>query len=102
MSKKSPNVVFKSRYSLALTCRDNKNKSLNYKEERLKDVDDMIDYYSDEKKKTVGMFEYYMGHTRKEKHTYSTHRIRISESRRGDLFYFFPGDVSRYFLNVCR
>ena len=53
MSKKSPNVVFKSRYSLALTCRDNKNKSLNYKEERLKDVDDMIDYYSDEKKKTV-------------------------------------------------
>ena len=68
MSKKSPNVVFKSRYSLALTCRDNKNKSLNYKEERLKDVDDMIDYYSDEKKKTVGMFEYYMGHTRKEKY----------------------------------
>ena len=54
MSKKSPNVVFKSRYSLALTCRDNKNKSLNYKEERLKDVDDM--------------FEYYMGHTRKEKY----------------------------------
>ena len=68
MSKKSPNVVFKSKYSLALTCRDNKNKSLNYKEERLKDVDDMIDYYSDEKKKTVGMFEYYMGHTRKEKY----------------------------------
>ena len=51
MSKKSPNVVFKSKYSLALTCRDNKNKSLNYKEERLKDVDEMIDYYSDEKKK---------------------------------------------------
>lgn len=66
MSKKSPNVVFKSKYCLALTSRDNKNNSLNYKEERLKDVDDMIDYYSDEKKKTVGMFEYYMGHTRKE------------------------------------
>ena len=68
MSKKSPNVVFKSKYCLALTSRDNKNNSLNYKEERLKDVDDMIDYYSDEKKKTVGMFEYYMGHTRGEKY----------------------------------
>ena len=62
MSKKSPNVVFKSRYSLALTCRDNKNKSLNYKEERLKDVYDIIDFYSDDKIKSVGLFEYYMGH----------------------------------------
>ena len=66
MSKKSPNVVFKSKYCLALTSRDNKNKSVNYKDERLKDVDDMIDYFSDEKKKAVGMFEYYMGHTRGE------------------------------------
>ena len=66
MSKKSPNVVFKSKYCLALNSRDNKNQSLNYKEDRLKDVDDMVDYFSNEKKKTVGMFEYYMGHTRKE------------------------------------
>lgn len=66
MNKKSPKVVFKSKYCLALNCRDNKNKSLNYKEDRLKDVDDMVDYFSNEKKKTVGMFEYYMGHTRKE------------------------------------
>ena len=66
MNKKSPNVVFKSKYCLALNCRDNKNKVLNYKEDRLKDVDDMVDYFSNEKKKTVGMFEYYMGHTRKE------------------------------------
>ena len=68
MSKNSPNVVFKSKYCLALNSRDNKNQSLNYKEDRLKDVDDMIDYFSNEKKKTVGMFEYYMGHTRGEKY----------------------------------
>lgn len=66
MNKKSPKVVFKSKYCLALNSRDNKNKSSNYKEDRLKDVDDMVDYFSNEKKKTVGMFEYYMGHTRKE------------------------------------
>lgn len=66
MSKKSPNVVFKSKYCLALNCRDNKNNSSNYKDDRLKDVSDMIDYFSNEKKKTVGMFEYYMGHTRNE------------------------------------
>lgn len=68
MDKKSPNVVFKSKYCLALSSRDNKNNSLNYKEDRLKDVDDMINYFSNEKKKTVGMFEYYMGHTRGEKY----------------------------------
>lgn len=66
MNKKSPKVVFKSKYCLALNSRDNKNKSSNHKEDRLKDVDDMVDYFSNEKKKTVGMFEYYMGHTRKE------------------------------------
>lgn len=66
MNKKSPKVVFKSKYCLALNSRDNKNKSSNYKKDRLKDVDDMVDYFSNEKKKTVGMFEYYMGHTRKE------------------------------------
>ena len=68
MSKKSPNVIFKSKYCLALNSRDNKNTYFNYKEDRLKDVDDMIDYFSNEKKKTVGMFEYYMGHTRGEKY----------------------------------
>lgn len=66
MNNKSPNVIFKSKYCLALTSRDNTNKTLNYKNNRLKDIDDMIDYFSDEKKKTVGMFEYYMGHTRNE------------------------------------
>lgn len=66
MSKKSPNVIFKSKYCLALNCIDNKNNSLSYREDRLKDVDDMIDYFSNAKKKVVGMFEYYMGHTRKE------------------------------------
>ena len=66
MSKKSPNVVFKSKYCLALNSVDNKNNSLNYKDNRFKDVDEMLDYFSNEKKKLVGMFEYYMGHTRKE------------------------------------
>ena len=66
MSKKSPNVIFKSKYCLALSSIDNKNKSSNYKEDRLKDVDDMVDYFSNVKKKVVGMFEYYMGHTRGE------------------------------------
>ena len=68
MSKKSPNVIFKSQYCLALNSIDNKNTYFNYKEDRLKDVDDMVDYFSNEKKKTVGMFEYYMGHTRGEKY----------------------------------
>lgn len=66
MSKKSPNVVFKSKYCLALKSRDNKNTSLNYESDRLKDIDDMINYFSNESKKMVGMFEYYMGHTRGE------------------------------------
>ena len=66
MSKKSPNVVFKSKYCLALNSRDNKINSLNYTDDRLKDVSDMIDYFSNEEKRTVNMFEYYMGHTRKE------------------------------------
>lgn len=68
MSKKSPNVIFKSKFCLALTSRDNNNSSLNYKEQRLKDVDDMIDYFSDERKKAVNMFEYFMGHTRGKKY----------------------------------
>lgn len=66
MSKKSPNVVFKSKYCLALKSRDNKNTSLSYESDRLKDIDDMINYFSNENKKMVGMFEYYMGHTRGE------------------------------------
>lgn len=66
MTKKSPNVIFKSKYCLALNSVDNKLQSRNYKSDRLQDVSDMIDYFSNEKKKLVGMFEYYMGHTRKE------------------------------------
>lgn len=66
MTKKSPNVIFKSKYCLAFNNRDNKNDSLNYKENRLKDINDMFNYFSNEKKKIVGMFEYYMGHTRGE------------------------------------
>ena len=68
MNKKSPNVIFKSKYSLALNCRDNKINSVNYKKNRLKDIEEMIDYFSNKKKKTVNMFEYYMGHTRGEKY----------------------------------
>lgn len=66
MINKSPNVIFKSMYCLALNGVDNKLQSENHKEKRLKDVDDMLDYFSDEKKKLVGMFEYYMGHTKGE------------------------------------
>lgn len=66
MTKKSPNVIFKSKYCLALNNIDNKLKSFNYKSDRLKDIDEMIDYFSNEKKSVVGMFEYFMGHTRKE------------------------------------
>lgn len=66
MSKKSPNVVFKSKYCLALNSIDNKYKSSNYRKDRLRDIDDMVDYYSNKNKQTIGMFEYYMGHTRGE------------------------------------
>lgn len=66
MTKKSPNVIFKSMYCLALNNVDNKLQYENYKDNRLKDVDDMLDYFSNEKKRLVGMFEYYMGHTRNE------------------------------------
>ena len=64
---KSPNVIFKSKYCLALNSRDNNmNNSMNYQKNRLNDIDKMIDYFSNEKKKVVGMFEYFMGHTRNE------------------------------------
>ena len=66
MSKKSPNVVFACKYLLSLNSIDNKFQSLGYKEDRTKDVDEMIDYFSNVKKNVVGMFEYYMGHTRGE------------------------------------
>ena len=66
MSKKSPNVVFACKYLLSLNSIDNKFQSLGYKEDRTKDVDEMIDYFSNIKKNVVGMFEYYMGHTRGE------------------------------------
>lgn len=66
MTKKSPNVIFKSMYCLALNNVDNKLQYENYKDNRLKDVDNMLDYFSNEKKRLVGMFEYYMGHTRNE------------------------------------
>ena len=66
MIKKTPNVIFKSKYCLALNSIDNKIQNKNYANDRLKDVDEMIDYFSNDKKKLVGMFEYYMGHTRGE------------------------------------
>ena len=66
MTKKSPNVIFKSMYCLSLNSVDNKIQDKNYKQNRLNDVDDMLDYFSNKKKKLVGMFEYYMGHTRGE------------------------------------
>ena len=67
MSNKSPNVIYRSKFCLSLDSKDNYIKDdLNYKNKRLKDVDNMIDYFSNEKKSVVGMFEYYMGHTRGE------------------------------------
>ena len=66
MSKKSPKVVFACKYLLSLNSIDNKFQSLGYREDRTKDVDEMIDYFSNVKKNVVGMFEYYMGHTRGE------------------------------------
>lgn len=66
MSKKSPNVVFACKYLLALNSRDNKFQSSGYQNDRLKDIDEMIDYFSNDKKNVIGMFEYYMGHTRGE------------------------------------
>jgi len=66
MTKKSPNVIFKSKYLLAFNSIDNKLHDSDYESSRNKDVDDMLDYYSNVKKKLVGMFEYYMGHTRRE------------------------------------
>ncbi|MBR1376686.1 MAG: hypothetical protein IJ565_02615 [Bacilli bacterium] len=66
MNKKSPNVIFKSKYLLALNSVDNKFQSSNYRSEREKDINDMVNYFSNEKKSLVGMFEYYMGHTRNE------------------------------------
>ena len=66
MTKESPNVIFKSMYCLSLNSVDNKIQDKNYKQNRLNDVDDMLDYFSNKKKKLVGMFEYYMGHTRGE------------------------------------
>ena len=53
-------------YCLSLNSVDNKIQDKNYKQNRLNDVDDMLDYFSNKKKKLVGMFEYYMGHTRGE------------------------------------
>lgn len=67
IKKNSPNVIYKSKYVLALSSRDNKINSESLKKYKLNDVGNMIDYFSDIKKKTVGMFEYYMGHTRNEK-----------------------------------
>ena len=66
MNKKSPNVIFTCKYLLALNNQDNKNKGNTYVCDRKKDVNKMVGYFSDNKKKMIGMFEYYMGHTRNE------------------------------------
>jgi len=66
MTKKSPNVIFKTTYELALNNVDNKKMNNRYKEIREQDIGDMFDYISNNEKKLKGMFEYYMGHTRKE------------------------------------
>ena len=42
MNKKSPKVIFKSKYCLALNSHDNKNNSDSYKENRARDVDDIF------------------------------------------------------------
>lgn len=66
MTNNSPRVIFKCKYLLSLKNRDNNQNSSKYKKKRLQDVDKMINYFSNEKKELIGMFEYYMGHTRGE------------------------------------
>ena len=66
MDKKSPNVIFKSKYLLALNNNSNRLKTNSYSQNREKDIGEMFEYFSDNKKRVVGMFEYYMGHTRGE------------------------------------
>ena len=61
MTKNTPNVVYKNKYSLALNSVDNKNQSLDYKNSRYKDIDDMIDYFSNIKKKAIDIFDYLSG-----------------------------------------
>ena len=66
MTKNSPSVIYKSKYVPSLNSMKNSNPFKNGRKFALQDVDEMIDYFSNEKKKMVGMFEYYMGHTRGE------------------------------------
>ena len=62
ISSKSPNVIYKNKYCLSLSSKRNKT----IKEKQFKDIDNMIDYFKNDKKMAIGMFEYYMGHTRGE------------------------------------
>lgn len=64
MINKTPNVIYKNKFSLSLNNPDNKNTSSSYKMKRLKDIDCMIDYFSDEKKKAISMYDYYNGITK--------------------------------------
>jgi len=63
---KSPNVIFACEYLLGLKNKSNIRFGKNYESSRNKDVDDMFDYFSNPKKSVVKLFEYYMGHTRRE------------------------------------
>lgn len=66
MDRDSPNVIFKSKYLLALNNNSNRLKTNSYSKNREKDIGEMFKYFSDNNKRLVGMFEYYMGHTRGE------------------------------------
>jgi len=61
MNKKSPDIVLKCKFNLALNHRDNKFQDKNYKQDREKDVEDMIDYFSNPKESATGMIDYYAG-----------------------------------------
>jgi len=63
---KSPNVIFACEYLLGLNNKSNNRYGKNYESSRNNDVDEMFNYFSNPKKSVVKLFDYYMGHTRRE------------------------------------
>lgn len=58
----SPKVIFNCKYTCALNGLDNKNKNNIFKRNRvLRKVNGMFDYYLDEEKRVINMFDYYTG-----------------------------------------
>lgn len=61
MNNKSPNIIFKCKFLLALKHHDNKINNINYVKNRNSDVNNMFDYYSNPKESIFNMFDYYNG-----------------------------------------